>query len=52
MRTPEEIRDVPAEQRTPDELYRYGTDGPWPGRPLPAVHVRAEKPKPCDEETQ
>jgi hypothetical protein len=39
MRSPDEIHDVPADERTPDELYRYGTDGPWPGKPLPVVRV-------------
>jgi hypothetical protein len=31
IRTPDEIRDVPASERTPEELYRYGTHGPLTG---------------------
>lgn len=42
-RDAEQIRDVPAEERTAEELYRYGTDGPWPGKPLPVIEVRHDE---------
>lgn len=36
IRTPEQIANVPAAERTDDELFRYGTHGPF-ARPLPEI---------------
>jgi hypothetical protein len=53
VRTPEEIRDVPPEQRTPAELYQYGTHGPFvepfPRYPQSTAHAELEEDVPDGE---